>query len=94
MALYEYRCPACGPFDVNRPIGSAATSEVCPRCGDAARRVFTSPALSTLAPRVSRMRDLEAKSAESPEVVSAVPPAAADRRPPPAHPLHSQLPRS
>lgn len=95
MALYEYRCPACGAFDVSHPIGSAGPTEACPRCGASARRVFSSPGLSTLTPQVSRLRDLEAKSAEAPEVVSAVPPAAPRRRPSaPAHPMHTKLPRS
>jgi putative FmdB family regulatory protein len=41
MALYDYRCTACGAtFEVNRQVGQAG-DECCPHCGSDAKRVFT-----------------------------------------------------
>ncbi|GBD16322.1 hypothetical protein HRbin26_01218 [bacterium HR26] len=43
MPLYEFTCPAHGPFELRRPFSQASAPAHCPRCGELARRVFTSP---------------------------------------------------
>lgn len=44
MPVYEYRCPACGPFDVRRGFEQAVQPAPCPTCSSPARRVYTAPA--------------------------------------------------
>lgn len=44
MPVYEYRCPACGPFDLRRAFDQAVQPASCPACASPARRVYTSPA--------------------------------------------------
>lgn len=92
VASYEYACERCGPFELERPIATAAAQEPCPRCGAVAPRRFTAPALT--APRAPRRRAREAadRSAHEPEVVAAPPPRPR-AAPPPANPLHARLPR-
>ena len=45
MPLYEYQCEACGHrFEVIQKYSDAAIS-VCPKCGGAVRKLFSSPAI-------------------------------------------------
>lgn len=40
MALYEYRCPACGAeFERRRPMSEADAPADCPSCGKASWRL-------------------------------------------------------
>ncbi len=40
MALYEYRCPACGnEFEQRRPMSQADGPADCPSCGEESRRL-------------------------------------------------------
>ncbi len=92
MAAYDYRCGRCGAFEVERPMGSAPPAVRCPRCGDAAARSWSMPALT--APRSARRRAQEAaeRSAYEPAVTGG--PAALSRTPRrPHNPLHAKLPR-
>lgn len=41
MPTYEYRCPHCGPRDINKPVGERARPECCPRCATPMRRIYT-----------------------------------------------------
>jgi putative FmdB family regulatory protein len=44
MALYDYRCTACGlEFEVSRPISQATAPAFCPVDGNESTRVFTAP---------------------------------------------------
>jgi hypothetical protein len=44
MAAYGYTCPACGPFDLDRPIGLASAAPVgCPVCGLQSERAYFAP---------------------------------------------------
>jgi putative FmdB family regulatory protein len=94
MSRYEYRCPQCGAFEASYPIGTAPASAICPRCTSASPRKFSPPLLGSTPRPLGRLRDLEDKSAEAPDVVTSIPP----RRPagsrPPANPLQAKLPRS
>ena len=42
MAIYEYLCPDCGPFDVSRPMAESALPHACPACGKLAARAWLS----------------------------------------------------
>lgn len=74
MARYSYRCPQDGcAFEVCAPIGTAAATHDCPRCGAGARRTITAPMLS-LAPRAFvTAHDRAARTADEPDVVIAPP---------------------
>lgn len=39
MPSYDYRCPACGVFEVSQRI-TAPALETCPRCGKPVRRLI------------------------------------------------------
>jgi putative FmdB family regulatory protein len=46
MPLYEYECDACGHrFEVIHQRFSDAPIEICPKCGGAVRKLFSSPAI-------------------------------------------------
>jgi putative FmdB family regulatory protein len=91
MATYEYSCTRCGSFDVKLPIGTAPAGQVCPQCGNSARRVYSSPATAFTSPAVAGLREQEEKSRENPAVVTRVPPK--DVAPRPVHPAVARLPR-
>ncbi|WP_089205899.1 FmdB family zinc ribbon protein [Streptosporangium subroseum] len=90
MAIYEYLCPACGPFDVRLPIGTAPLSRGCSTCERGARRVFSPPNISRTHPALSAALDRDEQSREAPAVVSSLP---VRRRPRPPHPALARLPR-
>jgi putative FmdB family regulatory protein len=44
MPAYEYRCPACGPFEREQPSMLASAAPVaCGSCGLESARVFSAP---------------------------------------------------
>ncbi|MET9010260.1 zinc ribbon domain-containing protein [Streptomyces olivaceoviridis] len=90
MATYEYSCDRCGSFEVKVPIGTAPTQWKCSRCSGAARRVYSSPALTSTPPAVAALRERSERSRENPEVVTR---AARNAAPSPAHPALARLPR-
>jgi putative FmdB family regulatory protein len=92
VAIYQYRCAQCGPFEVTRPIGTAVPAEPCADCGDPAARVYTPPMLARTPRPLARALNAAEASAHEPRVVDRVPPAR--RAPaPPADPRHALLPR-
>jgi putative FmdB family regulatory protein len=70
MAVYAFRCEACGAFDVVRPMAEASAPAQCPSCGDEARRVYSPPGLALVAAPLRRALDTEQKSAHEPDVVA------------------------
>jgi putative FmdB family regulatory protein len=91
MASYLYRCGACGPWEVHRPIGTAEPMSTCPACGAPGRRRYTPPLLSRTPTAEASARLREEASGDAPAVTTAVPPAVA---PPVARdPRWSALPR-
>ncbi|SOC53432.1 putative regulatory protein, FmdB family [Blastococcus aggregatus] len=40
MPLYEFRCPACGPFDLHRSMREAPAAAPCPTCDQPAQRWY------------------------------------------------------
>jgi putative FmdB family regulatory protein len=44
MPVYEYSCPACGPFERDQPVALASAAPVaCGVCGRESARVFSAP---------------------------------------------------
>jgi putative FmdB family regulatory protein len=84
MPLYEFECPRCGHFDAWLRVSQAGQSTRCPTCTEVARRVYTPPGLLRSSPGLRRARDIEEKSAQEPEVVTA----------PSGHPLSIRHPDS
>ena len=73
MAGYLYQCGMCGPWEIQRPIGTAAATSTCPGCGAHGRRVYTSPLLSRTPKAVSTARLREEASRDAPEVTTSLP---------------------
>ncbi|MBR7827223.1 hypothetical protein KDK95_12975 [Actinospica sp. MGRD01-02] len=92
MAIYQYQCTDCGPFDVSRPIGQALSEEPCEACAEPARRVFTAPMLTRTSAALARALGAQEASAHEPRVVTEVPPARRGRSPA-SDPRHARLPR-
>lgn len=91
MASYLYRCGACGPWEVHRPIGTAEPTSTCPACGGPGHRQYTPPLLGRTPTAVASARLREEASGDSPAVTTAVPPAAV--RPLTRDPRWRALPR-
>lgn len=85
MAVYQYRCPTCGVFDVVRGMGTASPSEHCMTCGSAARRSYSAPHVNRTPRPLADALNRAEKSREQPEVVNRIPPG---RRPPPPMVVH------
>jgi putative FmdB family regulatory protein len=41
VPVYEFRCPACGPFDLRRGMADAAATAPCPSCEQPATRRYS-----------------------------------------------------
>ncbi len=96
MAIYEYRCEQHGPFDVSRPLGTAAQTEPCPECGAAASRVISAPMVRSSARNgVFAAIERADKSRHEPEVVTSLPRTGVYKRTPMATmtPQRARLPR-
>lgn len=73
MAVYRYRCPRCGIFELTRRMGTAATSDTCVQCGAEARRSYSAPHVNrTPRPLADALTRAE-RSSEQPDVVNEVP---------------------
>jgi putative FmdB family regulatory protein len=44
MPIYEYDCPACGPFDLWRPMADSSSPAPCQQCNAPAARVLSAVA--------------------------------------------------
>lgn len=96
MAIYEYRCERDGSFEVTWPIGTAPASIACPQCADEADRVFSTPMVSSFAPReLFAALEHEEKTKTDPDVVTSLPPRPKHERTPmaPLTPTLQRLPR-
>jgi putative FmdB family regulatory protein len=91
MAGYLYRCERCGPWEVQRPIGTAESTLLCPACGATGRRVYTAPLISRTPPAVTAARQREEASRDAPQVTGSVPATSARRAP--QDPRWNRLPR-
>lgn len=97
MPTYSYSCAVCGGFDRIRPMAEAGEQTSCPDCDRPCRRIFAAPALRGLDPALRVALDAQVRSADAPQVVSAVPQrSGADRRRVmrrATDPRHARLPR-
>ena len=96
MAIYSYRCPGCGPFELMKPMSASDAAADCPNCGGRARRLFGVPALRVLGAGMRAALERDERSADSPEAVHAVPAAGRTRGPRVRYtrdPRHALLPR-
>jgi len=51
MPIYDYDCPACGPFTAMRPMAEFRDPCACPACGAGASRTFLrAPAIAGMDP--------------------------------------------
>lgn len=93
MPLYEYRCPACGEFEILLSMGAAGREAACPVCGTPARRLLSAPGLSRTGTPEARLIERTEATASEPGVVASPP--AGPRRPArhSTNPLHRRLPR-
>ena len=93
MPTYSYRCAACGPFDLVRPMSASQDRPACPGCGTPGSRTFGAPALQHGDAAARRAIEAGEPSAETPDVVRSVP--TAGRRPArrATDPRHARLPR-
>jgi putative FmdB family regulatory protein len=93
VPTYSYRCPVCREFDLVRPMAQVDAAATCPDCGAQSTRVFTAPALRGLDARLRRALDAGERSADSPDVVHAVPGRSRRATPVSRDPRHARLPR-
>lgn len=70
MPIYEYRCDACGPFVLARPMGEAPGRAACPGCDGAAPRVFSLPAVPRTPRTTARAIHRADATAYEPSVVT------------------------
>ena len=94
MPTYSYRCAACGPFDLVRPMAAAPEPAPCLACGGPSSRIFAAPALRRLDPGVRDAVEAGERSAEAPDVVRRLPTAGRRRTTrTTTDPRHARLPR-
>ena len=91
VALYDYLCAGCGPFEVSRPIGTASPREGCFTCGRPAERTYSPPAVTSPRSALNRAKETADRSAHEPQALSGPPPRSA-HRPRSPNPLHLKLP--
>ena len=93
VPTYGFQCPACGRFDVIRPMADAGAPAACPTCGQDGHRTFGAPALRALDPDLRRALDAGARSADVPDVVTTVPGRSRRSTAITTDPRHARLPR-
>ena len=54
MPIYEFFCEDCGPCEERRSFEEARDPAVCPECGTAARRFYSTPGLKTTPTTLSK----------------------------------------
>ena len=93
MPTYSFRCTACGPFDLVRPMAAAHEAARCPGCGQPGARTFGVPALRRGHAGARAAIEAGERSAEAPDVVRSVPTAGRRAARTTADPRHARLPR-
>ena len=94
MPTYSYRCTACGPFDLVRPMAAADDTAACPTCGGPGVRTFGAPALRRGHAGARAALEAGERSAEAPDVVRGIPTAGRRRTTRTStDPRHARLPR-
>lgn len=68
MPVYDYLCPACGPFTALVPMASFEADHDCPECGEAARRALLNvPHFALMSSTKRKAHAVNEKSANVPE---------------------------
>lgn len=94
MPTYSYRCAACGAFELTMSMAELSDDVDCPECGARAARAFGLPGLRGLDDGLRRGLDAAERSADAPQVVSALPGRPRRRATPiTTDPRHRRLPR-
>jgi putative FmdB family regulatory protein len=93
VPTYTYSCPACGGFDLVRPMGESGAPATCPGCGRSGRRVFGAPALRSLPAGLRSALDAQHCSADAPAVVTSLPSRSGRTQRLATDPRHARLPR-
>ncbi|MDY6998901.1 MAG: zinc ribbon domain-containing protein [Actinomycetota bacterium] len=94
MPSYGFRCGhGCPPFTEQHPITAPPDTVACVQCGQPARRLIGSPALSAGAGAGMRLQDATRATADRPAVVDRVPSRPGAGTPVSDNPLHRKLPR-
>lgn len=70
MALYEYVCDACGPFEAWTAIAASDQPCACPACGADSVRQLSTPGLALMNTSLRRALQRSDRSATDPRVVS------------------------
>lgn len=91
MPVYRFHCSECGPFEARYSMTDVPDSAPC-RCGGAARRGVSSPAIGR-GGRAMSLIDATKSTADTPAVVDRVPAGTRRGTPVSANPLHAKLPR-
>ena len=68
MPIYEFCCDGCGRFEERRTLEESKAVAHCPRCGTAARRVYSTPNLKVVPVALSDAMGRAEKSAHEPGV--------------------------
>jgi putative FmdB family regulatory protein len=69
MPMYEYECATHGVFEALRSIRDAASPDVCPDCGDSARRILSAAHGCEVSRGERVARDRNERSSHEPKVV-------------------------
>lgn len=68
MPVYEYLCPQCGSFDMNRPMSDYQKPADCPSCGASAPKIVAAVPLNIMSGTTRKAHQLNEKSAHEPRV--------------------------
>jgi putative FmdB family regulatory protein len=93
VAIYEYRCSACGIFERSMPMGTANDSACCPTCGRDANPVFSIPMTSRTPGPLAATLAREEAFQDYLEVVERVPSRGPPRRPAASQDVLARLPK-
>ena len=69
MPIYDYLCPACGPFEERRPMSESQASATCAICLSTAARMPAAPRLNLMPGNNRIAESRNEKSAHEPGVV-------------------------
>ncbi len=69
MPIYDYLCPACGPFEERRPMSKSKESAICATCRASAPRLPAAPRLNLMSSNNRIAHTRNEKSAHEPDVV-------------------------
>ncbi|WP_264797883.1 FmdB family zinc ribbon protein, partial [Acidocella aminolytica] len=68
MPVYDYLCPACGPFTALMPMSAFEADHGCPECGEAApRALLSAPHFALMSNSKRKAHAMNEKSAHAPD---------------------------